>query len=107
MLSGHCAICSHVEDSGLSAESTWSGFPQEAVRAAATEGEAGKWRGQAAVLRRKRAPRLERWQAAFQLLHAELKALKRATDEYRLTVRGAAAQQEQQQQICSMSLLAT
>ena len=78
---------------------------QEAVRAATTEAEASKWRGQAAVLRRKRAPRLERWQAAFQLLHAELKALKRATDEYRITARGAAADQQQQQQHCKVSLL--
>lgn len=68
------------------------------MRAAATEAEADKWRGQAAVLRRKRAPRLERWQTAFQVLHAELKALKKCTEDYKLSARDAPPQQPQPQQ---------
>ena len=65
---------------------------------AATEAEAAKWGGQLEVLRRRRAPRLARWQTAFQLLHAELKALKEATEKFKLSQRGPPPPQQQQQQ---------
>ena len=59
------------------------GVCQGAVKAAATEVEAAKWEGQAAQLERKRAPRVARWQTAFHVLHAELKALAIATKDYK------------------------
>ncbi len=58
---------------------------QEAVDQAGTAEEAAKWAGQIEVLQRRREVRVQRWQAAFDVLHVELKALKAAITAFKTT----------------------
>ena len=56
---------------------------QEAVDQADSPVAAAKWAGQIDVLQRRRASLLARWQAAFDVLHVELKALKAAITSFK------------------------
>jgi hypothetical protein len=56
---------------------------QEAVDHADSPVAAAKWAGQLDVLQRRRAPLLARWQAAFDVLHVELKAIKAAITSFK------------------------